>query len=480
MGIIGNELLWAAFKAFVVAVVLTPIVRDVFRSYNIVDRPGERKVHAHPIPRIGGIPIAIAYAVAFAGFDTSAGNGQNLPIASILPGALIVFLTGLIDDFLNLRPMVKMLGQVVAAIAVYSLGVRVESLGGYDLGIWLSLPATIFWLVLTTNAFNLIDGLDGLCSGVGLVATLALFGAGVMHGNVGLLQAVVPLSGALVGFLAHNSNPATVFLGDSGALLIGFLLGCYGMVWSQKTAALAAMMVPLMALSIPLLDVGLSVIRRSIKRKPIFGADRGHIHHRLLDRGLTPRRAVMVLYLVAATAGGFAVLLSAPQTDGYEMLVLLAALGVLLYGIRQLRYAEFAALRSALFGGDLQRDLAGLVQLETMEQQLLKTKSPQQWWTQLQSSLQEIGCVRVAWIRPQHSPQQRFDAELREGPIEWTLDVHTAGGEKVELAGPESLRETIDARTLRDVLRRSLRHHHKAWASLGNGMGSGLGRGQVR
>jgi UDP-GlcNAc:undecaprenyl-phosphate/decaprenyl-phosphate GlcNAc-1-phosphate transferase len=348
-----NELLWAGLKAVLIAVVLTPIVRDIFRSYNIVDRPGQRKVHAHPIPRIGGIPVAIAFVIAVASQKGVVSLGivdGQLKVPALLPGALIIFLTGFLDDFFDLRPMVKLAGQMAAGISVFMLGIRIESVAGHPLGIVLSLLATVFWLVVTTNALNLIDGLDGLCAGVGLVATLAMAGAAFLEGNYELLQVIVPLSGALLGFLCYNSNPATVFLGDSGALLIGFLLGCYGMEWTQKTATLVSLAVPLMALSIPLLDVTLSVVRRSIKNKPIFGADRGHIHHRLLDRGLTPRRAVLILYLGSAAAAGFSILLSSPKAKGFELWLILAALGTMYLGVRQLRYTEFESVAGALRG----------------------------------------------------------------------------------------------------------------------------------
>src|SRR5262249_20787278 len=256
------ELLWITGKAFVIALILTPIFRDIFRSYNIVDRPGQRKVHHHPIPRVGGIPIAIAYglsliSVSAAGTSWSAHSPEAL---RLIPGAALVFLIGLVDDFFNLRPVAKLAGLVAAATLVFYQGVRLETIADQPLAWWMSYPVTVFWLLLTSNALNLIDGLDGLCAGMGLLATLTLFAASVLRGNEPLMFATLPMAGALLGFICYNLNRATFFLGDSGALLIGFLLGCFGILWSQKMSTLVSILVPLLALAIPLLDISLSVL----------------------------------------------------------------------------------------------------------------------------------------------------------------------------------------------------------------------------
>ena len=154
----------------------------------------------------------------------------------------------------------------------------------------MSLPITIFWLLLTINALNLIDGLDGLCGGMGFLAAMTLFAVGIIRNIPALMYTTLPLAGALLGFLFYNFNPATVFLGDSGALLIGFLLGCSGLIWAKSATSLAGIAVPLLALSVPLLDVSLSVIRRFLKKQPVFSADRGHIHHRMLDHAFSTRQ----------------------------------------------------------------------------------------------------------------------------------------------------------------------------------------------
>ena len=182
----------------------------------------------------------------------------------------------------------------------YLAGVHLTTLGGHLLSPWLSTPATVLWLVLCANSLNLIDGLDGLACGIGLFATAtALLAAGVQH-NISLAYAVIPLFGALLGFLRYNFNPARIFLGDSGSLFVGFLLGCFGLLWTEKSATLLGLTAPLMVFAIPLLDTTLAIVRRFLHNKPIFSADRGHIHHRLLARGLAPQKVVLLLYACCA------------------------------------------------------------------------------------------------------------------------------------------------------------------------------------
>ena len=398
MGINTGGLMWAGGKAFLIVLVLTPIVRDIFRSYNVVDRPGRRKVHRYPIPRVGGIPIAIAYVVSLISSSSSSSlPGQDLTTWKLLPGVAVIFLVGLLDDFFNLRPVVKLLGQMLAVGMVFAYGLRIETVAQVSLPMWLSLPVTVLWLLLVTNALNLIDGLDGLCAGMGLLATLTLFGAAWIQGNYALAHATFPLVGALLGFLGYNFNPATVFLGDAGAMLIGFLLGCYGMIWTQKTATLLSVTVPIVALSIPLMDVLLSVVRRYLHRQPIFSADRGHIHHRLLDRGLSPRRAVLVLYLIATIGATFALLLTYPLLRSFHG-ILVAGLFIAIWAsIRQLRYAEFVVAGRLLFRGEFQRALEGKLRLEKLAAALRRSNTQEEVWDVLANACKEAGWVRLKW-----------------------------------------------------------------------------------
>lgn len=323
-----RAILWSCVKAFLVALVVTPILRDIFRAYHIVDRPGLRKVHAYPIPRLGGISLAAAYLIALT-------TPQVNELAwRLLPAAAVIFATGILDDFFDLPARYKLVGQLIAASVAFWTGLRVPGPAP------ISFVATVFWLVLASNAFNLVDGLDGLCAGLGCTASLGLFAMGWMQGNVALERAALVLAGALLGFLCYNFARATMFLGDSGALLIGFMLGCGGIMWSEHTGPRVSMLAPLLIIGVPATDLCLAIVRRRLAGRPIFSADRGHIHHHLIDRGFNPRKTVLILYGWGICAGVFAILLGYPPARPWWALVLAGFLLAAWLGIRQLRYPE--------------------------------------------------------------------------------------------------------------------------------------------
>lgn len=460
-----RELFWLGLKAFLACLVLTPIFRDIFRSYGIVDQPDRgRKIHAHPIPRVGGIPIFIAYAIALYPFGpTPAALTEYLPLIQKLgPAATLIFATGLIDDLIGLRPWQKLLGQLGAAGLAYWAGVRVLYVGGVGASAWWALPLTLFWLIACTNAFNLVDGLDGLAAGMGLVAALTMLVAALLRHNLALAFAAGPLVGALIGFLCYNFNPATVFLGDSGALLIGFLLGCFGAVGIQKSDTLISMTVPLLALSIPLLDVTLAVLRRFLRNQPIFSADRGHIHHRLIDRGLTPRRAVLVLYLICALAAGFALLLTMPHSGRYFGLVILAACGVVWLGVRQLRYAEFGLASRLLFGGELQRTLGGQLRLERLAEDLSQADNEEHCWRLVSAAARDFGFASMR-LSLGGTVREQASAEGAKGC--WSLRVPFGDGDYFELTRRfESGVLPMMVAPFLDTLRRALENRREEWS----------------
>lgn len=464
-----KELFWLGLRAFLICLVLTPIVRDIFRSYGFVDQPDRRrKVHAHPIPRVGGIPIFIAYALALYPYPhTPTALAEYLPlIRKLVPAATVIFATGLIDDLLGLRPWQKLAGQLAAASLAYWAGVRVLGVGGFGAGLWWSLPLTLFWLIVCTNAFNLVDGLDGLAAGVGLVATLTLLVAALMHGNPALASASVPMVGALLGFLCYNFSPATVFLGDSGALLIGFLLGCFGAVWTQKSDALISLTVPLLALSIPLIDVSLAILRRFLRNQPIFSADRGHIHHRLIDQGLTPRRAVLVLYLLCAMAAGLALVLTMPHAGRYFGLVMLAVCVVVWFGVRQLRYAEFGIASRLLFGGELQRTLGGQLRLERLAEEMADADNPEQCWRLVSAAAKDFGFDSIRLSLRGSLRELAFASNAAVPKTErWSLRVPLGEEDFFELTRPfESGVLPMMVAPFLDTLRRALGSRLEEWS----------------
>ncbi len=348
-GLALRTILRTCSETFFVALFLTPILRDIFRAYHWVDRPGFRKIHAYPIPRLGGVAIATAYTVGLLGLNT----GGDLSW-KVLPGGGVIFTIGILDDFMNLPPRYKLVGQTAAACITFWMGIRIPG----------PLPAsfviTVFWLLLAANSFNLIDGLDGLCTGMGLIATLALFLLGRVEGSLALQKASVPLVGAAIGFLCYNFSRATIFLGDSGALTIGFLVGCCGVLWTMEPGVQgAALAVPLLLAAIPLMEVVLSVARRSLQRRPLFSADQEHIHHRLLVRGMTRRDVVLTLYGWAIAAAAFGVALAYQPLKPWQWVVIVAFCIAAGAGVWQLRYPEFSEAAHLVIRGEFRKALRG-------------------------------------------------------------------------------------------------------------------------
>jgi len=456
-----TQLMLACGKACIFSVILTPIVRDIFRSYNVVDRPGRRKVHAYPIPRVGGISIMIAFVLAL---NSLRRPGSVFPVhwlQTVLSGTAIVFLTGLVDDFMNLRPGVKLGGQIVAAAVAFANGLSIDYLGNTALPVWLSLPITIFWLLLATNALNLIDGLDGLCSGIALWATLSFAALGFAHGDNLLILTALPLAAALLGFLVFNFNPATVFLGDSGALTAGFLLGCFGIIWAGHRVTATRIAIPILVLCVPMLDSGLSIVRRSLKRQPIFAADREHIHHRLRERGLSVRRVAFTLYAVGIAGGLLGLLLS--FTGGNIVLqgIVLAGLAAAaLAGIRELRYPEFEVAGRLLFRGEFHRVFAERLRMTQLAQTLERAGTGDEWWRLLIAASREWNWVRLKWIGP---------GGLREEVLavrkpSWSFVIELSDSESVQVEGVEQTAElSPDLIALSAILRRTFQRGLREW-----------------
>jgi UDP-GlcNAc:undecaprenyl-phosphate GlcNAc-1-phosphate transferase len=397
-------ILGLGFVAFVLSLILTPLVRDCFRKLGVVDHPdGGRKRHGSPIPRVGGIAIALSYVMAFGvvlllPFNYNAEVSRAMPsVWKIFCAAGLVFATGLFDDLVGYFPWQKLVGQLWAAMIAYFAGVRIEILPHHPLNLLWNVPLSILWLVGCTNAFNLIDGLDGLAAGVGLFATVTMLLAAFANHNLPLALVTMPLVGALIGFLRYNFNPASVFLGDCGSLLIGFLLGCYGVLWSQESATLLGMTAPLLALAIPLLDAGISVIRRFLRHQPIFGADRGHIHHRLLARGLTARSAAILLYVVCGVGAALSLVLDALQNEFAGIIVVLFCVSAWI-GIQHLGYVEFAAARQLIVKGTFRRIIDFQTRLQEFEEALRSAGTLEESWTLILSASREFGfhSVRMA------------------------------------------------------------------------------------
>ena len=362
------------------------------------------------MPRVGGIPIALSYAGALLIVFLFNPGGGKLYIQHehlfhvLLPAAAIIFITGLIDDLFGLRAWQKLAGQLVGSVLAVSLGARLAIMPTHPS---VSFVLSIVWLVGCSNAVNLIDGMDGLATGVGLFATLTTLLVAFLSGNHGLALATVPLAGCLLAFLRYNFAPASVFLGDCGSLTIGFVLGCFGLVWSQRTGTLLGMLCPLMVLALPLLDVALAIGRRYLRRVPIFRPDRSHIHHMVLGLGFSTRDAALLLYAVCGLCASLAVLETVSQRNlHWPILIFFCVL--VLAGIGRLNYIEFKAARKILFGSSMRSAVQDEIYLHELDESLLRADDFEAWWTIVRSSCSDLNFASAQFEYNGQTFQEHF------------------------------------------------------------------------
>src|ERR1022692_3343530 len=340
----------AAFlTALVVTYRLTPLVRALAGRFGIVDLPNERRPHKHPTARGGGLAVIVGvYAACFLALAFPAGTrpgGFDLHWwLSFLPSSLILLVIGLVDDIRGLGPWKKLAGQVAAALLVCLSGTHFGKLFGYELPPLLDAILVVVWIVAVINAYNLIDGLDGLASGLAIISATGLCGILVLGDLPGVILILVALMGACLAFLRYNFHPATIFLGDTGSMFIGFILGVVSLQTFTKNTFFLSMTIPLLVLGVPIYDALLAIWRRSVRRfvsgrelvgaaKPsgIMTADVEHLHHRLLKAGLSSRRVATILCITNAALVVFGLLITTFQSraSGIFLLALLAAVYVL-------------------------------------------------------------------------------------------------------------------------------------------------------
>ncbi len=321
MTVEGIEHVVVGATALVATLVATPLVRLLGSRLGVVARSGDRHVHAGAVPRIGGVAIFAGFATALAlrvlgesvwGWEPAL-TRADLPVAGLFAGLSLMFVVGLLDDFLDLKPGVKFGGQLAAASVACMAGVRIafvgDPIGGgiVMLGV-LAVPVTLAWMVGFANVINLIDGLDGLAAGVSAIAAGSLLVLALQSNQALAAVLATVVIGACLGFLRFNFNPASVFMGDSGALLLGLSLACISLLGVMKSVAAITLVVPLLIVWVPIFDTASAIIRRRRHGRPIQEADRGHIHHRLLGRGFTQRQTVLIIYVwsIALAFGGYA------------------------------------------------------------------------------------------------------------------------------------------------------------------------------
>lgn len=347
-----------AIIAICAAVVLTPPARALAFRVGALDVPDSRKIHGKIMPRLGGLAVVGAILIALLAIQSVPVLQKRMLSPEILLGLALgllpVSLISFIDDIRPLRAAPKFAAHILGASIAVSVGVRLNpeiTVFGDKLTIgWLAIPISIIWIAAITNAFNIVDGLDGLSAGLALISAMSLGSVSLVVGKYPLAATAFAIAGGLLGFLPYNIHPAKIFLGDTGSASVGFLLGCLALGGGTTLNAGLAIIVPLLALGLPLAETVVSMARRALRRlegdkgAQVFGADRRHFHHRLLDLGLTHRNAVLTLYgvgMILAT-GGF---LSAITTTGYSALILGALVVAAFIGIRRLGYDEFAVIR---------------------------------------------------------------------------------------------------------------------------------------
>ncbi len=337
----------SVFLAALVGTLLTePLARRVAIALGAVDMPSKRRVNVRPVPRMGGIAIlcglALACVVQYLGttylfWPVVLVPSPKLTVTyqGVAAAVLVIFLVGAIDDVRQLKPLPKLLGQVLAAsIAAASglvIGDIVNPFAGGEIALgWLAYPITVIYLVAFANIINLIDGLDGLAAGITCISSFTMFVLAVLALRMDAAALSIALCGATLGFLRYNFNPASIFMGDSGSLLLGFLLGVISLLSVARVAGLTTLLLPLVLAGIPIIDTFSAIVRRRRAHVSVGQADKGHIHHRLIEEGFDQRQAVVLIYLwTAALCLGAVVMTQVEPIPRIVVLVLLIAMSAL-------------------------------------------------------------------------------------------------------------------------------------------------------
>jgi UDP-GlcNAc:undecaprenyl-phosphate GlcNAc-1-phosphate transferase len=410
--------------SFLIALILTPLVRALSIRFGVLDLPGKRKIHKEDIPRLGGVAIFIAAVLPFAiyliikDFKGPEISTAWPPLVGLILGCLMVFGIGILDDIYRLSPWPKLTAEIAASLIAFMFGLKVQFIFnpfGPPLDIpWLNGFLTVLWLVGITNAINLADGIDGLATGIATFAAAVLF---VM--TLPTVYALVPflaiaLCGACLGFLRYNFSPATIFLGDSGSLFLGFYLGCLSLWASEKSVIAFALFIPITVLGLPIVDMIYAVLRRWHRGVPLGQADRDHIHHRLLEKGFSHRRAVLMLYginfFLAALAG---FLLFTRNSLAAYVIVILGGGAVL--GSRVLGYFKFSGLFQDLITRwrDAQKVKYLAFRTRMLARAFEKEKSLEGRWVLVGELFEEVG-IQQAELIPRNASNQALTWAAKE------------------------------------------------------------------
>ncbi|MDO4545464.1 MAG: MraY family glycosyltransferase [Bacillota bacterium] len=305
--------LWGPFfVALVISAAVTPIAIWAAPKIGAMDIPkDERRVHNKPMPRFGGIAIFAGIMVTLVIFAV-----EDRDMVCAMTGCTLIYILGLIDDLKNLKPIIKFGGQILCALVVYAMGLRIEfitnyfGVGNMAFGDVACFTITILWLVAITNAVNLIDGLDGLAAGIAAISALCIGYVAYIHGQYVPTMAMMIIAGAALGFLPYNFHPAKIFMGDGGSQLLGFSIAAFSIMGAVKSTTIVVVIIPALVLGLPIFDTAFAIVRRMIKRQPIGRGDKEHLHHRIMRAGFGQKRAVMIMYCISGIMGIVAVLYS--------------------------------------------------------------------------------------------------------------------------------------------------------------------------
>ncbi len=413
---------------------LTPLVRRLAHHFGVLDHArSSRKIHGQPIPRLGGIAIVVSFFAPLIGlllFHSEVGTlflAERDHVIGLFVGGIAIALLGLYDDLRGANATKKFLVQFGVAALLYRLGFRFDVIANpfgepITLG-WLSLPVTLLWIAGVINAMNLIDGLDGLAGGVALVAVLTTFLVSLQRGHPLMMLFSAALAGSIVGFLFYNFNPASIFMGDTGSMFLGFVLAATAMQTNQKASTAVAIVIPAIALGLPIMDTLLAMARRALRGRPLFQPDKEHIHHKLMARGLSHRQAVLVLYGLCIMLGSVALILTYTNSGQAALLLLVLGLVAIAF-LRSLGYVRFDRMpQTALHR---KRNRAVRSALQPLGRRLRQLRSPAEMWPVVVEAAGILGAVSITFF----SDHSVGTARPEGLPTPQTFTHHPPGGDE--------------------------------------------------
>lgn len=425
-----------------VGLILTPAVIRSAGALKLYDSPdGDRRVHEEPVPRLGGIAVYLAAASvacvlfirSFPLFVTAGvqGDAQLRFLTGAFIGSALLFIVGLVDDIRGLSPGLKLVAQILAASIAYFFGAKLDVIAlGYGEGVstgFLGLPLTLLWIVGVTNVFNFIDGLNGLAGGVAVVASATIVIAALSLGNFSVLMPAVALAAATLAFLRFNFPNAQIFLGDSGSLSIGFLLSVWLIQAARGPSNAVVLVIPLLALFVPLIDGLLAIMRRWLRKAALSGADARHIHHRLLALGISPKKTAILLWTLAAGMAGFGLLiaLTAPFVATSVALLGLVGLSVMvIYGTNLLAYHELMVAGEVLISAPsrARRVISDQILATDLTALIAEAETVEDVTVLLEESARQFGFLSMELASGEASGHSLSDHRIHAQNWGWRLD----------------------------------------------------------